>query len=87
MDTIIIYPIALPIVIGLVCLVLPKKIKALREILALITTLVAVVLSIYIFLKPDQALMVRWLQFSPDLRVDFDLRTLPFAKFILVASS
>jgi len=87
MDTIIIYPIALPILIGLVCLVLPKKIKALRETLTLITTLAAVVLSIYIFLEPDQALVVRWLQFSPDLRVDFDLRTLPFAKFILVASS
>ena len=50
--TVLLYPIVLPFVIGVICLLLPKALKGLAEALALLMSLFAFGLTIYIFSLP-----------------------------------
>jgi formate hydrogenlyase subunit 3/multisubunit Na+/H+ antiporter MnhD subunit len=81
------YPIALPILVGLVCLLIPKRLKALREILALVTSLAMTAVAIYLFFQPEGRLDLPWLNLGPNLTIAFDLWLSPFARLILVAAS
>lgn len=87
MNTLLLYPIAVPILTGLVCLLTPKYVKGLRETLTILTTLATLGLSIFLFLQPDLSIAFRWLQLTPSLTIGFDLRLSPFARLILVAAS
>ena len=84
MNTLLFYPIAVPIIVGLICLMTPKQARGLREALLIVTTIGMLALSIFLFVQPDLAISIRWLQLTPDLSVGFDLSTSPFARFTLV---
>jgi formate hydrogenlyase subunit 3/multisubunit Na+/H+ antiporter MnhD subunit len=84
MNTTLFYPIALPVLVGLICLLTRNQDKVLREALTVLTALVSLALSIYLFLQPDLSISIRWLQFTSSLSVGFDLHTSAFARFTLV---
>ena len=87
MNTILFYPIAIPILVGLVCLSTRKQAKFLREALTVLTALASLALSIFLFIQPDLSISIRWLQFTPGLTIGFDLHTSAFARFTLVVIS
>ena len=84
MNTILIYPIAVPFLVGLVCLLTRKQDRILREALTVLTAVASLALSIFIFLQPDLSISIRWLQLTSSLSVGFDLHTSAFARFTLV---
>jgi formate hydrogenlyase subunit 3/multisubunit Na+/H+ antiporter MnhD subunit len=84
MNTFLFYPIAAPMLIGLICLFTPKQARGLREALLMLTTLAALALSVFLFVQPNLSISVRWLQLTPGLTVGFDLHTSAFARFTLV---
>ena len=84
MNTLLFYPIAVPILVGLICLLIPKQARAWREALTVLTTIAALALSIFLFLQPDLSISLRWLQLTPGLVIGFDLHTSAFARFTLV---
>ncbi len=83
MNSLLIYPIAVPVLVGMVCLLTPKQARGLREALLVLTTVVALALSITLFLQPDLSITIRWLQLTPSLTIGFDLHTSAFARFTL----
>lgn len=84
MNILLFYPIAVPLIFGLVCLLSPNQARGRREALLVITTIVSLALSVFLFVQPDLFISIRWLQFTSDLSVGFDLRTSAFARFTLV---
>jgi len=84
MNTILFYPIAIPTLVGLICLLTRKQDKILREALTVLTALASLALSIFLFTQPDLSISIRWLQFTTSLSVGFDLHTTAFARFTLV---
>lgn len=84
MNTLLLYPIAVPIAVGLICLLTPKQAKGLREALLIVTTIATLALSVFLFVQPDQSLSFRWMQFTTSLTIGFDLYTSAFARFTLV---
>ena len=84
MNTILFYPIAVPVLVGLICLVTRKQDRVLREALTLLTTVASLVLSLFLFVQPDLSISIRWLQFTTSISVGFDLHTSAFARFTLV---
>ena len=55
MDTILYYPILLPLIFGAVSLLFPRKVRGVREVLAVLASLTMIGLSAYIFTLPDIA--------------------------------
>jgi multicomponent K+:H+ antiporter subunit A len=84
MNTILFYPIAVPIFIGLICLLTRQQARGWREALLVVTTLASLALSIFLFVQPDLSVSIRWLQLTPGLVIGFDLHTSAFARFTLV---
>ena len=84
MNSILFYPIALPVLVGLICILTRKQDKSLREALTILTTVTSLALSIYIFVQPELSISIRWLQLTTSLTVGFDLYTSAFARFTLV---
>jgi formate hydrogenlyase subunit 3/multisubunit Na+/H+ antiporter MnhD subunit len=84
MNTLLFYPIAVPILLGLICLLIPKQVRVLREALPVLTTVAALALSVFLFVQPDLSISLRWLQLTPSLAIGFDLHTSTFARFTLV---
>jgi len=84
MNTLLFYPIFVPILAGLICLVTRRQTKILREVLTLLTTFASVVLSTFLFSQPDLSVSVHWLQFTSSISIGFDLQTSAFARFTMV---
>lgn len=84
MNTLLFYPIAVPVLVGLVCLLTRNQAKVLREALLVLTTIAALALSVFLFVQPDLSISIRWLQLTPELTIGFDLHTSAFARFTLV---
>jgi len=84
MNSILFYPIAVPILFGLICLFTRKQARGLREALLVLTTVAVLVLSVFLFVQPDLSISLRWLQLTPSLTIGFDLHTSAFARFTLV---
>jgi len=84
MNTLLFYPIAVPVIFGLVCLLSPNQAKGRREALLVVTTLFSLALSIFFFGQPDLSISIHWLQFTSSISVGFDLHTSAFARFTLV---
>ena len=84
MNTLLFYPIAVPVIFGLVCLLSPNQARGRREALLVVTTLVTLALSIFLFFQSDLSVSIRWLQLTPSLTIGFDLHTSAFARFTLV---
>ena len=87
MNTLLLYPIVVPILIALACLLTPRQFKGVREALAILTALASVALSIVIFMQSTMYVDIPWLRLTPDLAISLDLRTSPFACLVLVAAS
>ncbi len=87
MNTLLFYPIAVPILVGLVCLFTRKQARVWREALLVLTTIAALALSVFLFIQPDLSISIRWLQLTPGLTIGFDLHTSAFARFTLVVTA
>ncbi len=87
MNEILLYPIALPFVAALICILLPKRASVIRAAVMLSTTLTTAMISGYIFVQPDLRFTVAWLAFGPNLAVSFDLLSTFFTRLILVATA
>ena len=78
-SNILLYPVFLPIVVGVVCLLVSKK--GIKEVLSVAISLVTFVLSLGIFLGGGIAFSRPWL---PSLGISFSLRSYHFSSFILL---
>ncbi len=87
MDTILIYPILLPVVAGLICLLIPKRARVMRELLTLVSVLATLFIAIYIFRQAELSLSVPWFNVASQLQISIDLRATPFTRFVLVAAA
>jgi formate hydrogenlyase subunit 3/multisubunit Na+/H+ antiporter MnhD subunit len=77
------WPIVVPAVAGFLCLLVPRKVRAVREILAIGATLWTFLLTIGIFRGGEQFMQQDWLEFG-FFTVAFDLRAYHFASFVLM---
>lgn len=87
MEQILLYPIALPIIAAIICILLPKSATLIREGIALIATVVTVGISGYVFTQSDLQFTVAWLAFGSDLVIEFDLLAIFFARLILLSAA
>lgn len=87
MEQILLYPIALPIIAAIICILLPKSATLIREGIALIATVVTVGISGYVFTQSDLQFTVAWLAFGSDLVIEFDLLAIYFARLILLSAA
>jgi formate hydrogenlyase subunit 3/multisubunit Na+/H+ antiporter MnhD subunit len=87
MDTILYYPILLPLVFGAVSLLFPRKIRGVREVLAILASLTMIGLSTYLFTLPDITNHSAWVTLRPGLDIPFDLATSPFQRMALLVVS
>ncbi|UCG94760.1 MAG: NADH-quinone oxidoreductase subunit L [Candidatus Aerophobus sp.] len=78
-SNILLYPVFLPIVVGVACLLISKK--GIKEVLSVGISLVTFILSVGIFLGGEIAFTRSWL---PTLGIDFSLRSYHFSSFILL---
>jgi formate hydrogenlyase subunit 3/multisubunit Na+/H+ antiporter MnhD subunit len=74
------WPIVIPAVAGFLCLLIPRKVRGVREVLALLATLWAFLLTIQIFRGGEVWLRQPWLEFG-SFTVGFDLRAYQFSSF------
>lgn len=77
------WPIVIPAVGGFLCLIIPRKVRVVREVLALGATLWTFVLTIQIFRGGEQFLQQDWLKWDTFV-VAFDLRAYHFSSFVLM---
>ena len=87
MEQILLYPIALPIIAALVCVLLPKRATTIREGVALVASVATIGITGYIFVQSDLRFTVAWLAFGPDLVIAFDLLATFFARLVLIAAA
>jgi formate hydrogenlyase subunit 3/multisubunit Na+/H+ antiporter MnhD subunit len=77
------WPIVVPAVAGFLCLLVPRKVRAVRDVLALAATLWTFLLTIQIFRGGEQVLLLKWLEFG-SFSVPFHLRAYHFSAFVLM---
>ena len=87
MDTILYYPILLPIAAGLFNLLIPRRIKFVRETITILVSLATIGLSVFIFTQPGLTLNAPWLELQPGLQIPFTLHASAFARLTLVVVS
>ena len=74
-------PILLPAALAIVLLLIPRRVRLLREILAVAGSSVLVYLAFALFAVKNLELSVPWL----GMGIDFELRLFHFSSFILLA--
>lgn len=77
------WPIVIPAIAGFLCLLVPRKVRAVRELLAIVATLWTFLLTIQIFRGGEIWLRQGWLEFG-FLSVSFDLRAYQFSSFVMM---
>jgi formate hydrogenlyase subunit 3/multisubunit Na+/H+ antiporter MnhD subunit len=77
------WPIVVPAVAGFLCLLIPRKVRGLREALAILATLWTFLLTIQIFRGGEIWLRQGWLELG-SLAVRFDLRAYQFSSFVMM---
>ncbi len=77
------WPIVIPTVAGFLCFLVPRKVRGLREVLAILATLWTFLLTVQIFRGGEIWLRQPWLQFG-SFTVDFNLRAYQFSSFAMV---
>ncbi len=75
--------ILLPASAGLICLVIPDRVKGVKEGLTLAVTGAGVWIAIHLFSFEELRFFAGWLPFG----IDFDLRLYHFSKFVLLGAS
>jgi len=83
MSNILLYPIAVPLLVGLICLLTPRRFKGPREALAILTTIASVAVSVFIFTRPTLAIHIPWLTLGPNLALAFDFQSAAYARLTL----
>ena len=87
MDAILFYPVLVPLAASVLSLLFPRKMRWVRELITVVTSLTGIVLSVYIFNSPNLSWSGSWLTFRPGLEIRFDLVASPFARFGLMVLS
>lgn len=77
------WPIVVPAIGGFLCLLVPRKVRLVREVLALVATLWTFLAAIQIFRGGEQFLRREWLELGT-LSVAFDLRAYHFSSFVMM---
>jgi len=83
MATTLLWPIIFPAVIALILFLIPRRIKLIREVLAVLSSMVILYLGFSLFSLKNLALNVDWL----GMGINFDFRLYQFSAFILLALS
>ena len=76
------YPIIIPVIVGILCLLVPKNTKGVKEALALVGAMLNLLLCVYLFNK-ELAFSAPWGGFG----FDFSLRLYHFSAFIMLAAA
>ncbi len=87
MNTLLLYPILVPILIGFVCLLTPRQFKGPREALTVLTALASVAMSIFIFVQPMIYIHIPWLALTPKMTLAFDFQSAAYARLTLLVIS
>jgi len=77
------WPIVVPAIAGFLCFLVPRKVRGLREALAILATLWAFLLTIQIFRGGEIWLRQEWLELG-SFSVRFDLRAYQFSSFVMM---
>jgi NADH-quinone oxidoreductase subunit L len=85
--TILLWVILLPILYGIGVFLIPKKVKYVRELIAIIGSGVSLAMAIWLLTSVKEAsLTIGWFNWG-QLDINFDLRLYAFSRFILVAAA
>jgi formate hydrogenlyase subunit 3/multisubunit Na+/H+ antiporter MnhD subunit len=87
MNQLLFYPIALPIIAGLICLILPPKTRGIREFLALVIPLATLLIAIVIYRQGELRVVQPWFSIGPGLAISIDLMATPFARLALIIAA
>jgi formate hydrogenlyase subunit 3/multisubunit Na+/H+ antiporter MnhD subunit len=87
MNSLLIYPIALPLVAGLICLLLPKRARYVREILCLGVSIATLAAALSIYQQGAMKFQMNWFTVAPYLQVSIDLLATPLAKLGIIAGA
>jgi len=87
MNSLLLAPIALPTLAGLACLLMPRRAKLAREILALLSTAATLAIAGYIPVAGGLHFTAAWLTLGRTLTVQFELLAGPFASLVVLAAS
>lgn len=82
MDKILLLPIIIPLFSGIISFVIPKRLKGIREAIALIASLVNLLIVVSLFNK-NLSYSLPWVGFG----LDFSLRLYQFSSFIITATA
>lgn len=87
MDAILLYPVLVPLAASVISLSFPRRMRLIREAIAITTSLVMIGLSVSIFNLPDLMLSDPWLTLRPGLEIRFDFHSSSFARLTLLVVS
>jgi len=87
MENLLLVPVVVPIAAGVICLLVPDRVRRVREALAVGTLLAAVAWSVFVFLRAVPAIQLDWLSLSEGFTAGLDFSANPFAKLTLVIAS
>jgi len=79
--SILIWIISLPFIVGVITLLIPEKVRGVREALSLAATIACFIMSILIFAGRELVFVRDWI---PQLGINFSLRAYPLSSFILI---
>ena len=87
MNTLLLYPIAVPILVGFVCLLTPRQFRGPREALTVLTALASLAMSVFIFMQPTLYIHIPWLTLTGNLTLAFDFQSAAYARLTLLVVS
>jgi formate hydrogenlyase subunit 3/multisubunit Na+/H+ antiporter MnhD subunit len=87
MNSLLTYPIILPLVAGLICLLVPRRMRSVREIVSLGVSVATLVAAVRIYLQGAPEFQMSWFAVAPYLRVSIDLQATGLAKLGLIAAA
>jgi formate hydrogenlyase subunit 3/multisubunit Na+/H+ antiporter MnhD subunit len=87
MDSLLLYPVFLPIIAALICLLSPKGANTLRVLFALLVSIAALVISVFISFQSDLTVSLPWLNYPPTFVVGLDLASTQFSRLVLVVAA
>jgi len=73
----------LPTLAGILCLICPRQLKGIKEIISTTASLVFIIFAIQVFSLPDQLIRIPWFEIS-SLDFGFDFRLYHFSRFLLL---
>ncbi len=87
MNSLLTYPIILPLAAALICLLVPRRMRYVREIVSLGISIATLVAAVRIYLQGAPEFQMSWFAVAPYLRVAIDLQATGLAKLGLIAAA